>query len=261
MDPIGEWEARTALLLDGKQLARLHRAHVMIFGLGGVGSYAAEAIGRAGVGKITLVDGDTVAVSNLNRQLPALHSTIGRDKVDVIHNRLLDIAPNAKIKAVKAFHLTDHPVPIPEDVAMVVDAVDTVAAKLDLAVTCKERGIPLIACMGMGNRLDPTQVRVGDLFETAGCPLSRVMRRELRKRGVTELRCVYSMEPARKPRAAPDMAAEIRASGRPSPGSTPYVPAVAGLFMAYEVVRKLTEGDDPKKSGERYGCGSFKTMV
>ncbi len=236
--PREEREARTALLLSMAQRERLHRAHVMIFGLGGVGSYAAEAVCRAGVGKLTLVDGDRVAVSNLNRQLPALHSTVGRAKAQVVRERLCDIAPDADIAAVEAFHLPQTPVEIPPDVSMVLDAVDTVAAKIDLAVTCQLRGIPIVACMGMGNRFDPTKVRIGDLFDTDHCPLCRVMRQELRKRGVTRLRCVYSAEPAQTPLAE---AAERRASGRPSPGSTPFVPAVAGLYMAYELVRELTQ--------------------
>ena len=242
--PREEREARTALLLAPSQRERLRAAHVMIFGLGGVGSYAAEAVCRAGVGRITLVDGDVVAVSNLNRQLPALHSTVGKPKADVVRDRLLQIAPDAAIAAVNAFHLPDAPVPIPPDVAMILDAVDTVAAKLDLAVACGRRHIPLVACMGMGNRLDPTRVRIGDLFETSGCPLCRVMRRELRKRHVETLRCVFSTEPAQTPHPPEQGAAEE--GGRPVPGSTPYVPAVAGLYMAYEAVRTLCGEPDPE---------------
>lgn len=234
-----EREIRTAKLIPHAQLDRLWKAHVMIFGLGGVGSYAAEALCRAGIGRLTLVDADTIAPSNLNRQLPALHSTIGRAKAEVVRERLLDIAPDAKIEAIQAFHLPSAPVFIPDDTAFVVDAVDTVSAKLDLAKTCGERNIPLIACMGMGNRLDPTQIRIGDIFETMDCPLCRVMRRELRRRAVPSLRCVYSVEKACEPLA--EEGGDPRASGRPSPGSVPYVPSVAGLYMAYEVVRLLCE--------------------
>jgi tRNA A37 threonylcarbamoyladenosine dehydratase len=162
---------------------------------------------------------------------------VGRPKAEVVRERLLDIAPDAEIIAVKAFHLPDAPVTIPDDVRFVVDAVDTVTAKIDLAVTCLRRGIPILSCMGMGNRLDPTQIRIGDLFETTDCPLCRVMRRELRKRGLGSLRCVYSTEPACVRQEGEQ--AEPKASGHPSPGSLPYVPSVAGLYMAYEVVRML----------------------
>ena len=230
------WQARTALLLSDAQMQLLQNAHVMVFGLGGVGSYAAEALGRVGVGKLTLVDADVVAESNLNRQLPALRSTIGLPKARVVRERLLAINPEAVVTAVEAFHLPDAPVPIPQDVCFVADAIDTVVAKLDLAVTCRERGIPLLSCMGMGNRYDPTKIRIGDVFDTTGCPLCRVMRKELRKRGVDALACVYSTEEA----ACVAGDAELRASGRPSPGSLPFVPSVAGLYMAYEIVRQIT---------------------
>ncbi|MEA5016526.1 MAG: tRNA threonylcarbamoyladenosine dehydratase [Candidatus Limiplasma sp.] len=239
--PRSERQVRTAKLLGGQGLQRLWQARVMVFGLGGVGSYAAEALCRAGVGSLILVDADQVAVSNINRQLPALCSTVGRPKADVVRVRLLDIAPDARIEAVKAFHLPQSPVEIPGDVDLVVDAVDTVSAKLDLAVTCQGRGIPLLSCMGMGNRLDPTRIRIGDLFETSGCPLCRVMRRELRRRGISSLRCVYSTEPACAAAEGGLQQAEPKASGHPSPGSLPYVPSVAGLYMAYEAVRMLTE--------------------
>ncbi|MDD3409999.1 MAG: tRNA threonylcarbamoyladenosine dehydratase [Eubacteriales bacterium] len=237
------WEermARSALLLSPEAMQRLRNAHVMLFGLGGVGSYAAEALGRAGIGRLTIVDADTVSVSNINRQLPALCSTVGCGKADVVRKRLLDINPDAQIQAIAAFHLPDSPVAIPDGVDFVADAIDTISAKIDLAVTCSQRGIPILSCMGMGNRLNPTCIRIGDLFETSGCPLCRVMRRELRKRGVERLACVYSTEPARA------CAGEPRASGHPSPGSLPFVPSVAGLLMAYEITRKLCEGLEEK---------------
>jgi tRNA A37 threonylcarbamoyladenosine dehydratase len=238
-DPRERRLARTALLFSPEQLERLRVAHVMLFGLGGVGSYAAEALVRAGIGAITLVDADTVQESNLNRQLCALHSTLGQSKAVVEQARLRDIAPDAKIEAVAAFHLPDSPVPIPQDVDFVADAVDTVAAKLDIAQTCRERGLPLIACMGMGNRFDPTQIRIGDVFATRNDPLCRVMRRELRKRGIDRLRCVYSEEPAfERERTEADLKTRKLA-----PGSLPYVPSVAGLYMAYDIVQSLCRGD------------------
>ena len=206
---------RTALLLSPAQMERLEHAHVMLFGLGGVGGHAAEALARGGVGKLTLVDHDVVSPSNLNRQLAALESTVGRPKAQVLSARLRDAAPDAKIVAVEAFYLPESPVPI-----------DTVSAKLHLAQTCYERGIPLISCMGMGNRLDPTLIRVGDIFETSGCPLCRVVRQGLRKRNIPSLRCVYSLEPA------------IGTGGR-LPGSVSFVPPAAGLFLAAEAVRLI----------------------
>lgn len=234
---------RMALLLSDGQMQSLQEAHVMLLGLGGVGSYAAEALARAGVGKMTIVDNDTVAVSNLNRQLPALSSTIGRAKTEVVGERLRDIAPDLELQCVSAFYLPETPVPIPADCTVVVDAIDTVAAKLHLAQTCRERGVPLVSCMGMGNRLDPTRIVIGDLYETTGCPLCRVMRRELRKRGVPSLRCVYSTEPARTPR---DLPGAEQKGGRPAPGSVSFVPSVAGLYLAYEAVRLICEKNDER---------------
>ena len=229
---------RMALLLDEQQMEKLHNAHVMLLGLGGVGSYAAEAIARGGVGKMTIVDNDDVAVSNLNRQLPALASTIGRMKTEVVAQRLRDLAPDMELTAINAFYLPETPVAIPEDCTVVIDAIDTTSAKLHLAQVCQERGIPLISCMGMGNRLDPTQIRIGDIYETTGCPLCRVMRHELRKRNISSLRCVYSTEPAITPRHTPD--SENKGS-RPAPGSVSFVPSVAGLYLAYEAIRLIVD--------------------
>ena len=229
---------RTALLLNEQQMDRLQNAHVMLLGLGGVGSYAAEALARGGVGKMTIVDNDDVAVSNLNRQLPALSSTVGKLKTEVVAERLHDLAPDMKLTAINAFYLPETPVQIPQDCTLVVDAIDTTSAKLHLAQVCQERDIPLISCMGMGNRLDPTLIRIGDIYETSGCPLCRVMRHELRKRGISELRCVYSVEPAIAPKHGPD--AETKGT-RPAPGSVSFVPSVAGLYLAYEAIRILAQ--------------------
>ena len=229
---------RMALLLTDEQMEKLKNAHVMLLGLGGVGSYAAEALARAGVGEMTIVDNDDVAVSNLNRQLPALANTIGRAKTAVMAERMLQIAPDLQLHAVNAFYLPETPVPIPENCSVVVDAIDTTSAKLHLAQTCLERGVPMVSCMGMGNRLDPTKIVIGDIFETSNCPLCRVMRHELRKRGVPSLRCVYSTEPAITPRTVPD--AETKGGERPAPGSVSFVPSVAGLYLAYETIRMLT---------------------
>lgn len=242
MDITQERLKRTALLLNKEQMKRLQDAHVLLFGLGGVGSYAAEALARLGVGRLTVVDNDTVAPSNLNRQLPALESTVGQLKTDVVVARLRDAAPGMKITAINAFYLPENPVEIPEDCTVVLDAIDTVTAKLHLAETCYQRGIPLVSCMGMGNRLDPTQIRIGDLYETKDCRLCRVMRQQLRKRGVPALRCVYSLEKARTPNPPPEEGAETKATGRVAPGSISFVPSVAGLYMAYEAARIIWEG-------------------
>ena len=228
---------RTALLLSDEQMEKLKNAHVMLLGLGGVGSYAAEALARAGVGEMTIVDNDDVAISNLNRQLPALSSTVGRLKTEVVAQRLRDLAPDMELTAINAFYLPETPVEIPED-CTVVDAIAPTSAKLPLAQVCQERGIAIVSCMGMGNRLDPTQIRIGDLYETSGCPLCRVMRHELRKRGISSLRCVYSLEPAIQPRHGPD--AETKGT-RPAPGSVSFVPSVAGLYLAYEAIRMIAD--------------------
>lgn len=232
---------RTALLLPPEAMERLREAHVMLLGLGGVGSYAAEALARSGVGRLTLVDHDQVSPSNLNRQLPALESTVGRLKTDVMLERLKDAAPDLALEKIDAFYLPETPVPIPEGCNVAVDAIDTVGAKLHLAQTCEGMGVKLVSCMGMGNRLDPTQIRIGDIYETSGCPLCRVMRHELRKRGVNALRCVYSVEKALTPIAPEGVEAEQKGIGRAAPGSVSVVPSVAGLYLAYEALRMILE--------------------
>ena len=231
-----EMYVRTAALLGEEAVEKLKRSRVAVFGVGGVGGHAAEALARCGVGHLTLVDGDVFVPSNLNRQLVALESTIGLPKTQVMYHRLKDAAPDLDLTAIDAFYLPDTPVPIPEDAAVVVDAIDTVSAKLHLARACRERGVPLISCMGMGNRLDPTQIRVGDIFETTGCPLCRAMRQGLRKLGVPSLRCVYSLEPAFHPQA--EEGAEQKGA-HPAPGSVSFVPSVAGIYLAAEAIRLI----------------------
>jgi len=233
---------RTALLFSPDQLLALKSAHIMIFGLGGVGSYAAEALGRMGIGKLTLVDKDSFEESNINRQLGALVPTIGQSKAGVTRERLLQINPDAEIVAIEQFHLPETPVHIEDDVDFVIDAVDTVAAKLLIIETCVHRGIPVISCMGMGNRIDPTQIRIGDIFETNNCALSRVMRKELRKRKIKALRCVYSTEEAIQTAAT----IATKNGHKTGPGSVAYVPSVAGLFMASDVINTLVWKRDPE---------------
>ena len=235
LDALEQRNARTALIFSDIEIAAFKSAHIMIFGLGGVGGYTAEALCRMGIGMITLVDKDTVEPSNINRQLCALTSTIGQSKVEVTKQRLLDINPDANVIAIKQFHLPKTPVEIPNDVDIVIDAVDTVAAKLLIIETCKEKNIAVISSMGMGNRMDPTQVKLGDIFQTRNCALSRVIRKELRKRNITSLRCVYSTETA----TCNESEHRSTASSRPIPGSLAYVPAVAGLYLAYDAVHHL----------------------
>ncbi len=236
-----EEESRTAMLLGNAVLERLHRAHVAVFGVGGVGGYAAEALARAGVGELTLVDADTVSLSNINRQIIALHSTVGRPKVEVLRERIADINPDCRVHAVQTFYLPENADELPlEGFDYILDAVDTVAAKLELAVRATRAGIPILSAMGAGNKQDPTRFRVTDLSKTSGCPLARVMRRELKPRGITHLRVVYSEEPAMP--LHPD--APQQEGTRRSPGSLPYVPGIAGLMMAGEVIRALTAGQN-----------------
>ena len=229
------------LLGDGPQ-ERLFHASVALFGVGGVGGFCAEALARAGIGALDLYDDDTVSESNLNRQLIALHSTLGRPKAEVMAERVRDINPACRVRALRMFYLPENAGEV--DLSRydyVVDAVDTVSAKLELAVRCQALGVPLISAMGSGNKLDPSAFSVSDLSKTEGCPLARVMRKELRNRGIEHLRVVFSSE---EPTRAPDApeGAEAPPPGRRSiPASNPWVPAAAGLLLGSAVVRDLIE--------------------
>lgn len=230
--------SRTALLLGEEAVRRLNGARVAIFGVGGVGGFAAEALIRAGVGGMDLYDNDVVSESNLNRQIVALHSTIGRSKVEVMRERMLDIQPGAQIAAHQTFYLPELADSVPwEQFDYVVDCIDTVKAKLDLAEQTVRRGIPFISAMGAGNKLDPTAFEVADLSQTSVCPLARVMRQELKKRGIFHLKVVYSREIPLKPQNG-----DLTAAGRPAPGSVSFCPSVAGLILASEVVKDLSGG-------------------
>ena len=231
--------ARTELLLGREAMERLFRARVAVFGLGGVGGYAVEALARSGVGTLDLIDDDTVNLTNLNRQIIATHETLGRHKVDAARERVLSINPGAVVHTYKTFFL-------PETAGQfdftqfdyVVDAIDTVTGKLMLVEAAQRAGTPVISCMGAGNKLDPTAFEVTDLSRTSVCPLARVMRKELGKRGIRHLKVVYSKEQAMTP--AP--AAEEPGSAHPkrqTPGSNAFVPAVAGLILAGEVVKDI----------------------
>lgn len=231
-----EAKSRTAMLLGWHGVEALAGKHVAVFGLGGVGSWAAEALGRAGIGTVTLVDSDTVAESNLNRQLVALRDTVGRPKTEVMRERLWQINPDAQVKTYPIFFGPETSGQIEwEGIDYVVDAIDTVPGKLELIETAKHKGIPIISSMGAGNKLDPTQFRVADIFETSVDPLARVMRRELRRRGIRDLKVVYSTEEPLTPRFAPQDAPP----GRNPPGSISFVPPAAGLAAAGAVVTDL----------------------
>ena len=213
--------SRTEMLLGAEALKKLAAARVAVFGIGGVGGYTAEALARSGVGAIDLIDPDRVAESNLNRQIYALHSTLGRYKTEVARERINDINPVCKVTEHRIFYLPETPF----DFSLydyIVDAVDTVSAKIAIAVNAA--GVPVISCMGAGNKLDPTAFKVADVYSTSVCPLARVMRRELKKRGVKALKVVYSEEEPIKSGAVP--------------ASCAFVPSVAGLIIAGEVDRK-----------------------
>lgn len=219
---------RTELLIGASGLKKLHEASVAVFGLGGVGSYTVEALARAGVGRMILIDHDTVALSNLNRQLIATHETIGRAKVEVARERILAINPSAQVEVYQEMFLPgSRSGIINSELSYVVDAVDNVTAKIELVIQTQAINIPLISAMGTGNKLDPTQFEVADIYATSVCPLCRVMRRELKRRDVKQLKVVYSREePQRKP-------------GQEYPASISFVPPVAGLILAGEVIKSL----------------------
>lgn len=226
---------RTEMILGENSTSNLAGKSVILFGLGGVGSYTAEALARAGIGKLTIVDNDTVSVTNINRQLCALHSTVGMPKVEIIKNRILDINPECKVTALQKFYLPENSTEFNlEKYDYIADAIDTVSAKIDLAVKSQEYGIPLISCMGTGNKLDPSRFTVSDIFKTSGCPLCRVMRTELRKKGIKKLNVVWSPEEPIKPAQTDENSGK-----RQTPGSLPFVPPVAGMIMAGKIILDL----------------------
>ena len=245
---------RTQWLLGTSAMERLASSRVAVFGVGGVGGYVVEALARSGVGALDLCDKDDVDVTNLNRQIIALQSSIGRPKVEVAAERIRDINPGCRVTQHKVFFLPETKDQFDfTQYDYVVDAVDTVTAKLALIMQAKEAGVPVISSMGAGNKLDPTAFRVADIYETTVCPLAKVMRRECRKRGIEHLKVVYSTEEALVPHSASetlhssaeaDAPAEGRTTGhaKQSPGSVAFVPSVAGLIIAGEVVKDLARG-------------------
>jgi tRNA A37 threonylcarbamoyladenosine dehydratase len=233
---IPERFSRAALLLGNDGMERIFASRVAVFGIGGVGGHAAEALARAGVGEIHLIDADTVSESNINRQAVALTSTVGKDKVDVMMQRIVDINPRASVVTHKVFYSDE----TADDFDLsrydyIIDAIDSVSSKLLLICRANDAGVPIISSMGTGNKLDPTRFEVSDIYKTSVCPLARIMRTELRKRGIKALKVVYSKEePIR---------AVVPGEHRHAPGSISFVPSVAGLILAGEVIRALSKGD------------------
>ena len=230
--------SRTRLLLGTAGIKALMRARVAVFGLGGVGGYTVEALARSGVGTLDLIDNDRVSVTNINRQIFATTGTVGRYKVDVAEERAREIHPEILIHKHCTFFLPDNAGDFDFSAYdYVVDAVDTVTAKIELVLRAQAAGTPVISCMGAGNKLDPTAFEVADLYRTSICPLARVLRRELKKRGVKHLKVVYSKEVPLAPEPSEE---ELPEGRRQVPGSVAFVPAVAGLILAGEVIRDLT---------------------
>ena len=235
---MNEQFSRTGILLGAEAVEKLQKSRVAVFGIGGVGGYTVEALARCGIGQLDLIDSDTVSVSNINRQILATHSSVGRLKVDVAKDRILDINPDCVVRTYSIFYL-------PETAAefdftqydYIVDAIDTVTGKLQLVERAAAAGTPIICSMGTGNKLDPAAFMVSDISKTSMCPLARIIRKELKKRGINHLKVVYSQEEALTPDVDPE---ELARSGkRQIPGSVAFVPGAAGLILAGEVVKDL----------------------
>lgn len=232
---------RTELLLGQEAMDRLRQSHVAVFGIGGVGGYVVEALARSGIGYLDLIDHDKVSTTNINRQIIATLDTVGRDKVDVMRERILSINPDAVVNVSKSFYLPENADTFNfKKYSYVVDAIDTVTAKIELAVRAAEAGVPIISCMGTGNKLDPTRLEIADIYQTSVCPLAKVMRRELRKRNIEKLKVLYSKEEPIKN--------YLSIQGHAIPGSTAFVPPAAGLIIASEVIRDIVGPGAGKQS-------------
>lgn len=229
--------SRTEKLIGTEKLEKLKKAKIAIFGIGGVGSFVVEGLVRAGIENIVLVDKDEVTISNLNRQLIATTKTIGQTKVDASKNRILEINPSAKVEIYKEFFLPETKGILDKSIDYIIDCVDTVTAKIELVVRAQKLNIPIISCMGTGNKLDPTKFEVVDIYKTSVCPLAKVMRKELKLRGIKKLKVVYSKEEPIKPQEVED---EKKYIGKKQiPGSISFVPSVAGLIIAGEVIKDI----------------------
>ena len=225
--------SRTELLLGQEAMDRLRQSRVAVFGIGGVGGHVVEALARAGVGHLELIDHDKVSMSNINRQIIATFDTIGMDKVDVMKKRILSINPDAQVGTHRCFYLPENADTFDlKQYSYVVDAIDTVTAKIELVQRAGDAGVPIISCMGTGNKLNPMQLEIADIYQTSVCPLAKVMRRELRKRNVEKLKVLYSKEEPIKN--------YLSMQGRAVPGSVSFVPSAAGLIIASEVVKELS---------------------
>ncbi|HBG5277228.1 TPA: tRNA threonylcarbamoyladenosine dehydratase [Clostridioides difficile] len=225
---------RTSFLVGDDGIKKLNNSNIIVFGVGGVGSFTVEALARAGVGNITILDFDDVDITNINRQIPALHSTVGRYKVDVMEERILDINPNINIKKIRSLYNKDTSDEIlTERYDYVVDAIDMVSSKIHLIETCEKKGLKIISSMGMGNKLDPTKIVVTDIHKTSTCPLAKVMRKELRDRGIKKLKVVYSTE------QPIELKKKVMNGRKVTPGSVSFVPSVGGLIIASVIVNEL----------------------
>lgn len=246
--------ARTRLTFGKENMEKLENSKVIVFGLGGVGSYAVEALVRSGIGEISIVDDDKICLTNLNRQLYALHSTVGKNKVDVAEERIHDINPNCKVKKYQTFFMPENSSEFDfSEYDYVVDCIDTITGKLEIICKAKEANVPVISCMGAGNKVDPTKFCVADISKTSVCPLARVMRRELKKRGIKRLKCVFSTEEVIPPHDEDlEVSCKFHCVCPPGtkrkctiknqvPGSNAFVPSVAGLIIAGEVLKDLTD--------------------
>lgn len=245
--------SREELLLGEEKLNRLKNAKVAVFGAGGVGGYVIEALARSGVGALDIIDGDKVSLTNINRQIIALTNTVGRLKAEVSRERVLQIDPECRARACPLFFTEENQGDLDfSQYDYVADAIDTVSSKILVIRLAKEAGVPVISCMGAGNKFDPTAFRVADIEDTSVCPLARVMRRELRKRGIFGVKAVYSTEEARTPYPGEEGDRKGTA-GRPTPGSMSFVPSAAGLVMAAEIVKDLVDGwpERNKENGHR----------
>ncbi len=230
---------RSEMLLGENSTRILAESKIILFGLGGVGSYTAEALARAGIGEITLVDSDTVSFTNLNRQLCALHSTLGLAKTEVVKARINDINPACRVNTLQKFYLPENSEEFNlDEYDYIAEAIDTVSAKINLAEKAQQMNIPIISCMGTGNKFDPSLFRVSDISKTSGCPLCRVMRRELKKRNIKKLNVVWSPEEPVKPASTDEESGK-----RQTPGSLPFVPGAAGLIMAGKIITDLINKD------------------
>ncbi len=242
--------SRTELLMGREAIEKLNRSRVAVFGIGGVGGYVVEGLIRSGIGAIDLIDNDTVSLTNLNRQIIATYDTIGRNKVDVAKERISSIAPDCDVKTYTTFFLPETQQEFDfREYDYVVDAIDTVAGKLAIIEKAKREGVPVISCMGTGNKLQPSMLQVADIHKTSVCPMARVIRRECRIRGIRSLKVVYSTEDPIRPMPSEESSAQRRVI----PGSTSFVPSAAGLIIAGEVVGDLTMEERARFSSERRG--------